>query len=106
MVEYATKLKVVNKGRKRVSSEMLWKKNLEKAEKDRGLDYKTYKGYPIGKKTFNRVTECCTKSCYTTVPYVQQHSFFSSFYQCGDKNTQDNIIANSLIPMPSKKSYP
>lgn len=106
--EKVKRMKEANVGRKKKSFESLWKRKAEKSKKDKGLEYTTYrgKGVIVNKKVFNQVSECCTKSCHNNIPAAQQSEFFKSFYECGDKNIQDNIIVSSLIPMAPKKIKP
>lgn len=107
-VETSVTIKAHNKGKKKVRLENLWKRTGEKLKKDRGKEYKKYggTGETVGKKVFRPVTECCTKSCYSKVAVCEQGKLFTSFWDHGDKNLQDNIIATSLIAQVPKKIVP
>lgn len=107
-LEVSVSIKTCNKGKKKVRLENLWKKSAEKLKKDRGKEYKQYggNGKTVSKKVFRSVTECCIKSCHTKVAVCEQAKLFNSFWEHGDKNVQDNIIANFLLAQVPKKIVP
>lgn len=92
-----------NLGRKKVRKEHLWKKNQIKLKKNSGKSYKSHSGKEISSKTFHSVKECCLKTCFKNVSIQDQLSFFSSFWKSGNKNLQDNIIAQSLVGCKPKR---
>ena len=94
------------KGRNRLRYIQLWKRRRQKARKDSGKAYKTYKGEQQDKKRMADILFCrCNLHCSSNVARSKRERIFCEFYQLGNHDSQNKYLYDGLIErtMPKRK---
>ena len=95
------------KGRKRLRYIQLWKKRRQKARKDSGKAYKTYKGEQQDKKRMADILFCrCNLHCSSNVARSERERIFREFYQLGNHDSQNKYLYGLIERTMPKRKVP
>lgn len=78
-------------------------RNVNKINRNKGLEYKDYKGVLKPGKEFRKTFCKCRKSCHITIPESEQRNMFDAFWHLDSWGKKTTFLLNHMESIECKK---
>ena len=92
--------------RRRIAEVCLWKANVRKNNRNRGLEYTNRKGKTVEKREMKPIEKQCRYNCKTVLDEIERGQIFAEYWSLDRKRKQD-FICKSVVettPATSKRN--